>query len=229
VAARAEVIADLADLIGAVTLDHPTRVGIDGLDAAGKTILADELAPLVEARSREAIRVSLDDFHRPRAERYRRGRDSPEGYYEDSFDHAELRVSVLVPLGPSGDLRYRPRAFDLHGDRPVRADPRPATRDAVLLVDGVFLQRPELEDCWDLTVWVDIPLRESIRRGVARDRRHHASEPEIHRLYQRRYAPGQRIYLRTVDPASRADVVLDNADPASPVLAVRVQTSGTKP
>ena len=227
-ATRADVIAELADLIDTLTVEHPTRVAIDGLDAAGKTTLADELAPLVEARGREAIRVSLDDFHRPRADRYRKGRESPQGYYEDSFDHAGLRASVLLPLGPAGDLTYRPRAFDLHRDRPASSDSRSATHDAVVLVDGVFLQRPELQGCWDLAVWVDIPLSESIRRGVARDRRYHASEREIRRLYERRYAPGQELYLRAVDPVTHADAMFDNTEPASPKLVARGHTSGTK-
>jgi uridine kinase len=228
VTTRADVIAELADLIDTVTVEHPTRVAIDGLDAAGKTTLADELAALVEMRGREAIRVSLDEFHRPRADRYRRGRESPHGYYEDSFDHVGLRAHVLVPLGTAGDLTYRPRAFDQRRDCRASSDPRRAKHDAVVLVDGVFLQRPELQGCWDLTVWVDIPLSESIRRGVARDRRHHASEREIRNLYERRYAPGQQLYLRAVDPAARADAVFDNADPASPKLVPRGHTSGTK-
>jgi uridine kinase len=226
--ARADVLAELVELICAVTVEHPTRVAIDGLDAAGKTTLADELAPLVEARGREAIRVSLDDFHRPRAERYRRGRDSPEGYYEDSFDHEALRARVLIPLGPAGDLRYRSRAFDLGRDRPAASKTLSASRDAIVLVDGVFLQRPELEDYWDVTVWVDIPLGESMRRGIERDRRYHESEPEIRRLYERRYAPGQELYLRAANPAARADVVFGNSDPDSPRMTVRMQTSGTK-
>ena len=228
---RGEVLERLAAIVAAVRRDHPTRVAIDGFDAAGKTTVADELAPLVSARGREVIRVSLDDFHRPRNVRYRRGRDSPAGYYDDAFDRAELRASVLDPLGPEGDRVYRAAAFDLNADRPASAPPRVAAPDAVLLVDGVFLQRPELDGCWDLTVWVDVPIEESIRRGVARDRALFATAGEAQHRYLTRYAPGQRLCVEEVEPAGRADVVLDNADPAAPVLHVRaharVHTSGT--
>jgi hypothetical protein len=34
--------------------------------------------------------------------------------------------------------------------------------------------------------------------------------------------------VAAVEPAARADVVFDTADPASPVLHARVHTSGTK-
>src|SRR5438067_954391 len=55
----------------------PTRVAVDGIDAAGKTRLADGIAGLVEAHERLVIRASLDAFHRHRAERYRQSAASP--------------------------------------------------------------------------------------------------------------------------------------------------------
>ena len=70
----------LADRIAATNLRGYARVAIDGIDAAGKTRLAGELAPLIEARGRPVIRASIDDFLRPADERYRRGRESPRGY-----------------------------------------------------------------------------------------------------------------------------------------------------
>ena len=48
---RAKIIAQLAGQIAAVRCDHPLRVAIDGVDAAGKTTLAEELvAPLESSR-----------------------------------------------------------------------------------------------------------------------------------------------------------------------------------
>ena len=56
------------------------RVGIDGVDGAGKTTLADTLADALEAAGIAVIRASVDGFHHPRAVRYRLGRESPEGF-----------------------------------------------------------------------------------------------------------------------------------------------------
>src|SRR6266852_446825 len=66
---------------GGQGLPFVTRIAVDGIDAAGKTTLADQLGALLKAQ-----RVCIDDFLRPEDERYARGVDSPEGYYEDSFD-----------------------------------------------------------------------------------------------------------------------------------------------
>jgi uridine kinase len=79
-------------------------------------VLADELAPVVEAYGEVVTRISADDFLRPSEERYRQGRLSPEGYYEDSFDHAALRRAVLNAKSPAlvdGVFLLRPELDDL--------------------------------------------------------------------------------------------------------------------
>lgn len=217
-ATRQAVLDELADRIVAIERPHPVRVAIDGVDAAGKTTLADELAPLVEARGRPAIRASLDGFHRPRAERYRRGADSPEGYYHDSFDYLALRAALLTPLGPDGDRRYRTAAFDYRADAPLVAPPREAAPDAILFLDGIFLLRPELVAAWDFSIFVAITFDEMIRRAVVRDRDLFGSEAAVRDRYERRYLPAQRTYLAQARPQERVDVVVENTRPECPVL-----------
>jgi uridine kinase len=212
------VLGELADLVAAVRPAHPTRVAVDGVDAAGKTTLCGELAPLLEARGRAVIRASADGFHRPRAERHRRGPTSPEGYYLDSFDYGALRRELLEPLGPGGDARYRTRVFDLRADEPVEEEPRKAPSGSVLLVDGVFLLRPELDGLWDLRIFVEVDPDEALRRAVLRDEDRFGSPDEALRRYRSRYVPGQQLYRAEVDPAAVADLVLENTDPASPAL-----------
>ena len=197
---------------------HPLRVAIDGVDAAGKTTLAEELGPLVEARGRPVIRASLDGFHRPRSERYRRGRDSPEGYYLDSFDYEALRAGLLVPIGPEGDRRYRRAVFDFRTDTPLDEDARIAPGDAVLLFDGIFLFRPELNDLWDLRVLVAVDSEVALARALERDERLFGSEERVRHAYERRYIPGQLLYGRSVGPEELADVVVENSHLARPHL-----------
>jgi phosphoribosylformylglycinamidine cyclo-ligase len=215
---RARVLATLVDAIVAVRVPHPTRVGIDGVDAAGKTTLADELAALVMERGRVAIRASCDSFHHPAAERYVLGRDSPVGFYRDSFDYEALRRVLLAPLGPGGSRRYRIAYFDSVRDEPVDAPEQTAPDDAVLVFDGVFLACPQLADSWDYRIFVAIEEDESVRRGAKRDAWFLGGEDEARRRYERRYLLGQRLYLEEARPLQTADAVVDNADPASPSL-----------
>ena len=70
---REQVLHQLAGILVSRIHPHPLRVAIDGIDAAGKTTLADELVPLIEAQGRPVIRTSIDGFHRLRSLRYRLG------------------------------------------------------------------------------------------------------------------------------------------------------------
>ena len=49
-------------------------LGVDGIDGAGKTVFADSLAAVFAEDGSSVFRASMDDFHRPRAERYALGR-----------------------------------------------------------------------------------------------------------------------------------------------------------
>jgi uridine kinase len=91
----------------------------------------------------------------------------------------------------------------------------------VLLCDGVFLFRPELNDLWDLRLFVDTDPAEALRRGVERDRSWMGRRAAAEERYHVRYMPGERLYVEKIDPRRRADVIVENTDPASPKLLCR--------
>jgi len=218
---RTQAISQLADLIAAIHLDHPVRVGIDGVDCAGKTVLADELIEPLQARGRGVIRASIDGFHNPRDVRHRQGRRSPKGYYEDSFNLDAILSCVLLPLGPSGNREYRTVQFDFKTDQLVDCAIQTAARDAVLVFEGIFLHRPELLQQWDFTVFVDAGFDVTIRRAFARDRHLFQMEYGTRLIYQQRYIPGQKRYLEKQTPLRKANVVFRNNDIGNPELIIQ--------
>ncbi len=226
---RRDALRRLAARIAAVALGRPVRVAIDGRTASGKTTLAAELGEAVAALGRPVIRTSIDGFHRPRAERYARGRLSAEGYYHDGRDLAAVRRLLLDPLGPGGDRRYRTLAFDLVRDEPVDQAPMEAAEDAVLIVDGTFLQRPELRDAWDLVVFVAVDAQVALARGLARDAGPLGDQAEA--VYRQRYLPAFDLYEALVDPLASADAVVGNDDFDDPTLDFQVggRLSGARP
>lgn len=215
---REQFLAHLADLILRVERPHPLRVAIDGIDAAGKTTLADQLVAPIEARGRPVIRASIDGFHRPRAERYHRGPDSPEGYYADSFDYEALLESLLLPLGPGGNRQCRLKTFDFRTDTPLQESPRYVPEDAVLVLDGVFLLRPELNPTWDCRIFVQVDFDVALQRALQRDQHLFGSAQAVAVRYRQRYFPAQRMYLDTVQPRQIADMIIDNNDPDYPQI-----------
>ena len=215
---RAQFLDRLGRMIAGIRPEHPPRVAVDGLDAAGKSTFADALARCVERHGHQVVRVSIDGFHRPRAERYRRGELSPEGCYRDSFDLDAFTRDVLMPLGPRGSLAYRTAVFDVVADAPAPSPVHIASPGAVLLVDGVFLLRPELRPHWEFTIFLDAHPEEIIRRAVARDTAFGHTEDEVRERYAKRYLPAQELYASEVDPRALADVVIENTDPGTPVV-----------
>jgi uridine kinase len=218
---RSACIEQLAASIAAVSLEHPTRVGIDGVDGVGKTTLADELVTPLTRMGRQVVRASVDGFHRPRELRYRLGTDSPQGYFLDSFDYVALGSALLGPLGPGGTRRFRRAVFDYRSDRPVDAPHGTANADAILLFDGVFLQRPELAGAWDIRVWVDAPFDVTVSRAVSRDAGGTDGVTAIRAKYEGRYVPGQLMYMDRCRPRDAADILVDNADLQNPQLEYR--------
>ena len=199
-------------------MSHPTRVAIDGVDAAGKTTLADDLTNLVQEHGRPVIRASIDGFHNPASIRHRRGSNSPEGYYYDSFNYGALQESLLIPLGAGGTLSYRTAVFDFRSDAETQTEFRTADSKAVLLFDGVFLLRPELEGYWDFTIFVDASFEVTLARAIERDVALFGDAASVRGRYEERYIPGQRIYLEQCQPKKKAMVVVDNDDPDNPLI-----------
>jgi uridine kinase len=117
---------------------------------------------------------------------------------DDFLNPPEVRYA-RGPLDPDG---YYADAFDL-----------PRLRAAVeqhddVVVDGVFLFRPELDDLWDVRVFVDVDPAEQERRVLARDTPRFGSEDTVRQRYQARYRPAYAAYRAAVRPDERADVVV---------------------
>lgn len=189
-----------------------TLVAIDGVDGAGKTTFADDLAAELTDSGLTVIRVSLDDFLNPSEVRYARGRTSPEGFVADTYDYERFVDDVLEPLSGEGCGRYRAKSYDLASETPLSPPWQVAPDAAVIVVDGMFLHRDRLRNAlgrkiWDLSVWLDVPVEDAVRRLAER----YGSPSEVGDPRIARYVEGQRLYIERYHPAERADLVIDNS------------------
>ncbi len=211
-----ELAERMTQLAAAAEPARPSLVAVDGVDGAGKTRFADELAAALRARGAVTFRASVDGFHHPPDVRYRRGSRSPEGFYLDSFDLSAFRRRLLDPLRPGGDRRVVRAVYDVTREQPVTPAVEVVDEAAVVLVDGIFLHRPELVEAWDLSVFLAVPCEVSVARCAARD----ATDPDPDAPTNRRYVEGQQLYLATCAPERRATLVVDNTDLAAPRVVV---------
>jgi uridine kinase len=226
----AEVPPTLAAEIDRVKRNGAVLVGIDGIDAAGKTTLADELVRPLEALRRHVVRASLDGFHNPRERRLARGEFSPEGYFHDSFDYAPLVDRFIKPAKTARHrTTLRAATFDVRTDREVDDITVEIHARSIVLFDGIFLFRPELVSFWDYRIFVEIGFDTSLARGIARDAASMGGEAAARDRYLRRYIPGQRLYFEAARPVELADAVVRNDDPARRRIVLASQTGALSP
>jgi len=211
---RAVALSYLLDEFEAFRPDERVLIALDGVDGVGKSHLARELVELTTAEGRRPIvSVSIDGFHRPRHDRLAAG-TGPDGFYRGSYRYDAFLESVVRPLRNGEPIC--PAVWDVARDEPVEATFVAVPPNAITLIDGIFLQRPELADVWDAVVWLDAPFEVTVPRGNARFPGRDDVDPES--PANRRYVGGQRLYRDEERPADRATWVWDNSELERPAV-----------
>lgn len=200
------------------------KVAIDGVDGAGKSFFAAELATILREYGASVIEASVDGFHNPKSIRLRLGVRSPSGFYHDSYNYAALKEVLLEPLSPRGNRQYRRAIFDHQTDSPVNSVLEQAKPGSILVFDGIFLHRSELRDYWDYSIFLKLPFELSVPRGNAR----FGTSPNPLDASNTRYVEGQKLYLSDCQPESLASVVIDNSELERPLILKRVSNESTK-
>jgi uridine kinase len=158
--------------------------------------------------------ISIDDFHNVREVRHKQGKESPLGFFEDSFDYKKLKDRVLIPIRDSNgaSVSIIPGSHDLNTDLLITPEAVQLEPSSVVVIEGIFLHREEICDFFDFTVFLDVPFSESVRRMASRD----GSNPDPNHPSVYRYVEGQRIYFERCNPRNQASLVIDNSGHASP-------------
>ena len=200
--------------------DGRLRVAIDGPTASGKTSLGHELAREISRAGRPVLRASLDDFKKPWRDRHLYDRESGEGYYRNAFDYPAVTRLLLEPASAAGSGECALCSIDPLTQLDHSGVITPAASDAVLIVDGVFAFRPEINKHWDYRIWLQVEPDTSLRRSAQRDREWAGSEAEA--LHRDRYLAAERLYVDEVEPIRLADIAIDNSTFQRPrILFVR--------
>jgi uridine kinase len=207
VLSKSEVIAALSDEILHNYGKGRAIVAVDGLDGAGTAEFADALAAQLGVGHRAVFRASIDDFHQSRARRNARGTDSPEGFYRDSYDYPTFKRMLTEPFRTGWIGSFNLRAFDLKRDVPFQPVWSSGPEDAILVVDGIFLNRPELRGIWNYSIWLEVDRKIAAQRVLARDGASGNAK---------RYTDGQKLYLKEAKPREAATAIIDNNDEDHP-------------
>lgn len=186
-------------------------ITIDGIDGSGKSTFARGLAAALAGQGVRAVLVSVDDFRRPVD--WAAAATEADVYYDSYYDLAGADAVLAGFLAGAPDAEL-PR-FDPVTERPLAPRRIELAGAAAAIFEGVFPLRADAAAA-GLVIYLDTSAALARRRIIARDLRKGRTREEIERRIDRRYLPGQRRYHAAHDPRGRADVIVDNEDPAAP-------------
>jgi len=197
---------------------HPLRVGIDGISAAGKSSIADQLAHYLTGQGREVHRSGMDAFYNPKEIRRKNTQDPVKGYVRDSFNYAAVLDSVLAPLGPQGSRRLTPAIYDFRTESEICPQPVIVSDASILLFEGVLLFPPVLTSHFDIKLYIDVSEEVAVKRACERDGSALKQADEIKDDFHKRYLPGQLSYREKCKVFDSVDFIIKNDNYQNPIL-----------
>ncbi len=215
---RAELLSQLTATLLGLRAQGPTLVAIDGRSAAGKTTFADDLAQSVRTHGRPTLRISIDDFHPPGYKyRSRDGLYTPRSYYTEGYDLAAFRAYALDPLR-EGARRCRLTYWDSFNDAAFPEAWAEIPDRVVVIIDGIFLLRPDFRHYWDYAIWLQVDWDTMIERATERDIAWVSSAEVVVNHYRSCWIPRHTFYETQDHPAQAANLIVDNRNPEMPAL-----------
>lgn len=195
----------------------PLRIAINGVEGAGKTTFARDCTKYLQKKGFDAIHVTIDGFHHTKAIRYRQGRDSADGYYEDAFDEESFVEKVLLQ-SQQEPFSYVPKIHDLATDELLEVDPLPLSDKSILITDGAYLLKAVYQPHWDLAIYLSVDFNTAMERGIERDQEDLGGREQAKQKFLDRYHAASKRYIEEVHPEQIADIVIDNTDFEDPII-----------
>lgn len=191
---RRDLIEALADEILHNYAHGRVSVAIDGVDPAATDAFGADLVELLKKRGHSAFAARMNDFVSPRERREAWGADSAEVRYRNTYDYSVLRRVLIDPFKMGGSTGFVAAAYDRAREQQIQAKWLTAPEDAILVVSGEFLQRPELKGMWNFTAWLESA----------------PGDPD-----DKLAAAARKLYAKDVKVRESASAIIDNAVPLS--------------
>ena len=194
-----EAVARVVDRITSVRqTKSPITVALDGRSGSGKSTLADAVANALGA-----VVVISDDFYSGGADE-RWASKSAQEKAREAINWERLRAQVLEPLRQGEPASWHPLDFEPGiGWRGWKDELVSLVPSDVILLDGVYSARPELDDLLDVRVLVE--AAEDVRRARIARREGDDFAERWHAIWDE----AEDHYFINVRPPSSFDVVVD--------------------
>ena len=183
-------------------------VGVSGIDGCGKGYVAAQLHAHLALHGVASAILNVDGWLNLPEKRFD-SRAPAENFYENAIRFDEFFTQLVMPL------RNR-RCVHLVADfvEETASQYRKQTYDfkdvAVVLVEGIFIFKPQYRKHFDLTVWIECSFPMALARAIARAQEGLSAANTI-AAYETIYFPAQRIHLAQDKPREEADLIFENS------------------
>jgi len=187
------------------------RVGINGIEGTGKTVFCNNLILFLRKNGLDAIHVSIEGYHNTKELRYKQGRNSAKGYYEDGYCEIEFIEKVLKSC-QSENPKYVEAIHNLETDEILKLQPRNITNKSIIVTDGAYLFKDVYSDFWDLKIYLKTDFLTASIRRINRDLIQLGGLKSTKEKYDNRYHLASKMYNEENNPMEKADVIIDNTN-----------------
>ena len=171
-------------------------VGINGIDCSGKTTFAKSVSKYFTDHKIENDYLDIDNFNNRAIES-----ETYKAFVSGSWDEKDLNKYYKLIINYSDA---------------IRAVSEYKKKYPLVILEGIFIYKPQLSDLFDLKIYLDINIslgrkRFAKRRSLKKDKRPFEIYDEIWMLSYIRYES-------EVHPKQISDLVIDYNDESKPVL-----------
>ena len=182
-------------------------VGLSGIDACGKGYLARQLEAHLGVHGVIAGIVNVDGWLTLPEKRFDQNAPA-KNFYENAIRFDEFFTKLVLPLREQRSVHlvadfveetasgYRKHTYDFNDV-------------SVVLVEGIFLFKPQYRNYFDLTIWIDCSFSTALARAINRGQEGLSPANTI-AAYDTIYFPAQRIHLAHDKPREHADLIFEN-------------------
>jgi uridine kinase len=192
---------------GAVAPDRAVLVGISGIDASGKGFITQKLADRLRAGGWNVAAISADDWLNLPDVCINRD-NYAEHFYEHAMRFGEMFGRLIIPLKQKREISLTADCADAKATS-YRKQCYKFRNIDVMLLEGIFLFKPEYRDHLDFKIWIECSFETALQRATERSQEG-LPPAETLKAFKTIYFPAQLIHLARDNPREAADHVLTN-------------------
>jgi len=202
-----EVVRKILERRANVPNTRSLLVGLSGIDGCGKGYLAAQLQAHLALHGVIPAILNVDGWLNLPQTRF--DQNAPAvNFYENAIRLDQFFSQLVLPFR---DRRSVHLVADLVEE--TASDYRKHTYDyadvSVILVEGIFLFKPQYRKYFDLAIWIDCSFPTALARAIDRGQEGLSAANTI-AAYDTIYFPAQRIHLTQDKPRENADLIFEN-------------------